>query len=99
MKKYLKLGLLSFLIFLIILSGMFFYVINVTKDARLDIDKLQTQENPAFLDCDEKEVYPRFVSHMSNISYDDLPDSIINALVCTEDKRFFKQGIFPNKKD
>lgn len=92
MKKYLKLGLLSFLIFLIILSGMFFYVINVTKDARLDIDKLQTQENPTFLDCDEKEVYPRFVSHMSNISYDDLPDSIINALVCTEDKRFFKHN-------
>ena len=70
-----------------------FCVYIVNKSPEFDINKLTKKEASIIYDKDGNEI-GRFGELRENISYDDLPEIFIDALIATEDSRFFQHNGF-----
>ncbi len=86
--------IICFLIAIALSVGIaLFCVYIVNKSPEFDINKLTKKEASIIYDKDGNEV-GRFGELRENISYDDLPEIFIDALIATEDSRFFQHNGF-----
>ncbi|MEN8186373.1 MAG: transglycosylase domain-containing protein [Bacteroidota bacterium] len=94
-KKLIKL-LLKLFVLILILIGLFFGSIYYGVFGHLySKDELKgfKNESASLVYSEDKELIGKFFDeNRTNISYDQLPKSVINALVATEDARFFEHG-------
>lgn len=67
------------------------YIVNISPE--FDINKLTKKEASIIYDKDGNEI-GRFGEMRENVSYDDLPEIFIDALIATEDSRFFQHNGF-----
>lgn len=87
-KKIIKTILLIGVIIGVIGVGVFAYFIITAP--KLDIDKLDVAYGSTFYDMDGDAFAERFEENRTKIEYSDVPDVLIDAVVATEDSRFFK---------
>lgn len=91
--KIILLVLLSFFIFCLLAAIIFFIYIAVSTD-KFDPDKLYTKEASVLYDTDGK-AFAHLGSEMrEKIKYKNTSEELINAIVATEDSRFFQHNGF-----
>ncbi|MDF1517059.1 MAG: transglycosylase domain-containing protein [Lutibacter sp.] len=91
-KKYLKyflitissIILLSILFFFAVYSGIFGSLPN-----KAELAAISNQEASQVISSDHKIIGKYFAENRTNIAWDQVPDHLKNALIATEDKRFF----------
>lgn len=80
----------------VLLAVLFFYSIKAGLFGKLpDNELLSNIENAqatVLLDEHEEKLGYLYRSYRSDISYAELPEHLVNALVCTEDTRFYEHG-------
>jgi len=92
LKTVLIILLILFIIFMIVSAIFVAYVIKEAPD--FDENKLVKKESSIMYDNRGQE-FARLGSHLrENVSYDDLPEVFIDALIATEDSRFFQHNGF-----
>ena len=93
LKKKILLGcLIAFLAFIVI-GILFLFYVAITAP-KFNPNKLYSKEASALYDTDG-EVYAKLGSEMrQKISYDDMSEELVNAIVATEDSRFFQHNGF-----
>ena len=79
------------------LFAAFLVYITVTAP-EFDAKKLDTKEMSIFYDKDEKKYAETGDERREKISYEDLPQVFVDALVATEDSRFFEHNGFDAPK-
>lgn len=93
-KKYLKYTLLLWLLFLSIPGGIYVTMLAVSNEIVGELPSFEELENPNSLLATEvysedgKILGKYFRQNRTNVTYKQLPDHLINALVATEDERF-----------
>ena len=87
-KRVFKAFLLFCLIIGLIGIGVFAYFIATAP--KLDIDKLDVDYGSTFYDQDGEAFAELFEENRVKVEYDDIPDVLIDAIVATEDSRFFE---------
>lgn len=96
-KKIIKIILMVILsIGIVCLVGftIFLIFIKINADPKYVTSKLETQENSEFLDINN-EVYAKLGSEMrEKVTYDELPEVLIDAIIATEDSRYFQHNGF-----
>ena len=95
-KKLGKKILLGFLIFflLCIIAGIAFFIFIAVTAGKFDPDKLYSKEASTLLDSDG-EVFAKLGTQMrQKIDYEDMSEELVNAIVATEDSRFFEHNGF-----
>ncbi len=91
--KKILLGFLIFFLICIIIGIAFFIYIAVTA-GKFDPDKLYSKEASTLVDVNG-DTYAKLGAEMrQKISYDDMSEELINAIVATEDSRFFEHNGF-----
>ncbi len=91
--KKILLGILIFFLLCIILMALFCLYIGLTAD-KFDPDKLYSKEASTLLDSNG-EMFAKLGTEMrQKISYDDMSEELINAIIATEDSRFFEHNGF-----
>ena len=95
-RKVLNIILIIFLILAIlvclVVGG---FVIKIIQDApEFDITQLNKKEASIFYDKDGEEITRVGKELRENVTYDDLPEVFIDALIATEDARFFQHNGF-----
>lgn len=100
-KRFLLKIFLSATIFLLFLGGVFYWLVNAgafgllpTEDNLLSI---KNEEASLVYSADDKLIGKFFAEDRTNISYNELPKHLINALVATEDKRYFEHEGFDTR--
>lgn len=92
----LKLLLLLFIIMVIIgiiVISVFLY--KIVKDApKLNEEDFYSQESSIILDKDGNEITKVGSEMREKVAYDDLPDILVDAIIATEDSRFFQHNGF-----
>ena len=72
----------------------FLIYIKIDADPKYVTSKLETQENTTFLDINNQE-YAKLGSEMrEKVKYEDLPEVLVDAIIATEDSRFFQHNGF-----
>lgn len=93
-RKILNIILIIFLtiaIIICLLVGGFIF--KIIKDApKFDIEKLNKQEASIYYDKDGEEFARIGKELRENVTYDDLPEVFIDALIATEDSRYFQHN-------
>ena len=93
LSKKILLGFFIFFLICIILGIAFFIFIAVTA-GKFDPDKLYSKEASTLLDS-EGNVYAKLGTQMrQKIDYEDMSEELVNAIVATEDSRFFEHNGF-----
>ena len=95
-KKLSKKLLLGFMIFFLIciIAGIAFFIFVAITAGKFDPDKLYSKEASTLLD-NEGNVYAKLGTQMrQKIKYEDMSEELINAIVATEDSRFFEHNGF-----
>ena len=95
-KKLGKKILLGFLIFFLIciIAGIAFFMFIAVTAGKFDPDKLYSKEASTLLDSDG-EVFAKLGTQMrQKIDYEDMSEELVNAIVATEDSRFFEHNGF-----
>ncbi len=95
-KKVLNILLiLFFTVAILVCLGIIVFCVMIVKVAPdFDITKLTKRESSILYDANGDE-FARFGNELrENISYDDLPEVFIDALIATEDSRFFQHNGF-----
>ena len=95
-KKLGKKIFLGFLIFFLIciIAGIAFFIFIAVTAGKFDPDKLYSKEASTLLDKDG-EVFAKLGTQMrQKIDYEDMSEELINAIVATEDSRFFEHNGF-----
>ena len=95
-KKLGKKILLGFLIFflLCIIAGIAFFIYIGVTAGKFNPDKLYSKEASTLLDRDG-EVFAKLGTQMrQKIDYEDMSEELVNAIVATEDSRFFEHNGF-----
>lgn len=95
-RKILNIILILFFAFAILVClGIAAFCIMIVKvSPEFDISKLSKKESSIIYDANGEE-FARFGSELrENISYDDLPEVFIDALIATEDSRYFQHNGF-----
>ena len=91
-KKYLKYFLIA-ISSLILLSMLFFFAVYAgifgSLPNKAELAAISNQEATQVISSDNKIIGKYFSENRTNISWDKLPDHLKNALIATEDKRFF----------
>lgn len=77
-------------------GGFFVYII--MEAPTFDVSKLETKESSIFYDSEGNEIIKlgmgQYSENRENIEYKDLPEVLVDALVATEDSRFFQHNGF-----
>lgn len=77
------------IILAVIIFGSYLFI--VANSAKLDLSKLQKQDTTLLLfDKEGNEI--DYTKYDNSVKYEDLPKNLINAFVCTEDKKFFEHN-------
>ena len=93
LRKKILLGFMIFFLVCIVLAIIFFAYIALTA-GKFDPDKLYSKEASTLIDVNGN-TYAKLGSEMrQKISYDDMSEELINAIVATEDSRFFEHNGF-----
>lgn len=91
--KIILLGALGFFLLCVIIGIIFLVYIVVSAD-KFDPNKLYTKEASILYDTDGKE-FAKLGSEMrQKIKYDEMSEELVNAIVATEDSRFFQHNGF-----
>lgn len=85
--------LLLFAILVLIGLGSFFYYV-IKEAPSFDINKLNTKESTIIYDSEGQEITKLGYEFREKVTYNDLPEVLIDALVATEDSRFFQHNGF-----
>ncbi len=86
--------ILFFTIAILISIGAGSFIIKIVKEAPdFDITQLTRKEATIFLDKNDDE-FARIGELRENVTYDDLPEVFIDALIATEDSRYFQHNGF-----
>lgn len=95
-RKVLNIILIIFLVIAIVICLLVGgFIFKIIKDApKFDITKLNTQEASIFYDKDGEEIGRVGKQLRENVTYDDLPEVFIDALIATEDSRYFQHNGF-----
>ncbi len=93
LRKKILLGFMIFFLACIVLAIIFFAYIALTA-GKFNPDKLYSKEASTLIDVNGN-TYAKLGSEMrQKISYDDMSEELINAIVATEDSRFFEHNGF-----
>ena len=85
--------ILFFTLAILVCLGIGAFCIMIVKVAPdFDITKLTKKESSILYDSNGEEFYRFGTELRENISYDDLPEVFIDALIATEDSRFFQHN-------
>ena len=79
---------------LVCLLATAFIVMVVVKSPEFDVSKLNKKEASIIYDKDGEEIVRLGSELRENVSYDDLPEVFIDALIATEDSRYFQHNGF-----
>lgn len=95
-KKVLNIILIILLVIAIIVCLLIGgFVLKIIKDApEFDITQLNKQESSIYYDKDGEEFARIGKELRENVTYDDLPEVFIDALIATEDSRYFQHNGF-----
>jgi len=98
-KKRKKIGKIILLIFLgFFLAGVIATIVFlgyiVSEAPKFDPNKLYTKEASLLYDSDGKEFAKLGTEMRQKIKYDDLSEELVNAIIATEDSRFFQHNGF-----
>lgn len=95
-KKKGKIALLVLLILFIIflLIGIIFFIYIAVSADKFDPDKLYTKEASTLYDSEGNEFAKLGTEMREKITYDEMSEELINAIVATEDSRFFQHNGF-----
>lgn len=92
-KHILLIGILSFLIFVVACALTFFlYIIFTAPDA--DLELLYKTNSTILYDVNGNEFYRLGLEDIDTVTYDELPQVLVDAIVATEDSRFFQHNGF-----
>ena len=72
----------------------FMLYIKKVADPMYDVTKLETPENTTFLDINNIEYAKLGTEIRQKVTYDELPQVLIDAIIATEDSRFFQHNGF-----
>src|SRR5699024_8569263 len=89
-KRLFKIALVIGLLLMIGVGSLFIYYIATSPS--LDPDKLADSYSSKLYDMDEELIADFGEEKRTKITYDDLPEVLIDAVVATEDSRFFKHS-------
>ena len=79
------------LVFIFIIGFVFMiYIIISAPD--FDVDNLYTKESSIIYDSEGNEIARLGTENRERVTYDDLPEVFVDALVATEDSRFFQHN-------
>ncbi|WP_372766905.1 transglycosylase domain-containing protein [Lutibacter sp.] len=91
-KKYLKYFLIA-ISSLILLSVLFFFAVYIgifgPLPNKAELASTSNEEATQVISSDNKIIGKYFAQNRTNITWDQVPDHLKNALIATEDKRFF----------
>lgn len=99
-KKWLNIILITFIILLLLsiiagLCGIGYFCYYIFDNApSFDVSKLNTKESSIIYDSEGKEIAKFGDEYRENVTYQDLPEIIVDALIATEDSRFFQHNGF-----
>lgn len=93
MKKKILITLLIMFIAFIVLSIIFFIYI-VISAPKFDPNELYAQEPSILYDTNGEEIGKLGIEKRKNITYDDLPEVLVDAIIATEDSKFFQHNGF-----
>lgn len=96
LKKFLKIMIIIiFILFIaaIIVAGLFWKDI-VDNAPKFNPDLLYHQESSIIYDMNGNQKQKLATEKRENVSYDELPEVLINAIIATEDSRFFQHNGF-----
>lgn len=93
-KRIATIALIVFLLACIAVVGglCLFMVYIVTSAPKFDKNKLNQKESTIIYDADGKEMTKLGAEMRENITYNNLSESLVNALIATEDSRFFEHN-------
>ena len=95
MKKVKKLVFLSLFLPILIIGACLFFAISGTWGPLPDFKTLENPETnlaTEILSTDNKLLGKYFYENRTHVEYDDLSPDLINALIATEDERFFNHS-------
>ena len=95
--KKLKIFLLivfSLCIMGLIAVGLFFLLVIKTANPKYDVSKLYNQESSVIYDRNNNVIAELAFEKREVISYEELPEVLVNAIIATEDSRFFQHNGF-----
>src|SRR5699024_9684386 len=87
-KKLMKYALLACLLIGLTITGIFTYF--VATAPKIDVDKLDVPFASELLDQNGDRFASLYDENRRKIEYDDLPQELIDAIIATEDVRFFE---------
>ena len=95
-KKVLNIILIIILVLLILVTLIVGgFIIKIIQDApEFNITELNKKESSIFYDSEGKEIAKVGKELRENVTYDDLPEVFIDALIATEDSRYFQHNGF-----
>ncbi len=82
------------LVLLACIGGIVFIGYVVVKAPEFDVSQLNTKETSHFYDSDGVEYAELGAEKREKVSYDELPEVLIDAIVATEDSRYFQHNGF-----
>ena len=96
LRKFIKVLVIIGLVFCIIgiLGFIAFFIYVIIESPDFDVDKLNRTEVSEVYDKDNNLVYTLGSENRVKVSYSDLPEVFVDALVATEDSRFFQHNGF-----
>lgn len=87
--------IIFFILFIIGIIAVALFWINIVNNApKFDPDLLYHQESSIVYNMNGNEVKSLATEKRENVSYDELPEVLINAIIATEDSRFFQHNGF-----
>lgn len=97
--KHKKLKIFLLIIFIIgiiglICLGLFFALVVKTANPKYDVSKLYNQESSFIYDRDNNVIAELAFEKREVINYEELPEVLVNAIIATEDSRFFQHNGF-----
>ena len=92
LKFVLLILLILFIVGILAMFGFFTYI--AASAGKFDPNKLYTKEASVMYDSDGKQFAQLGTEMREKVKYDDLSEELINAIVATEDSRFFQHNGF-----
>lgn len=74
--------------------GLFFYQVVKTANPKYDTKKLYNQESSIIYDRDNNIIAELAFEKREVVTYEELPEVLVNAIIATEDSRFFQHNGF-----